>query len=368
MDIPGHFNIRFGGKFINNSNLQFGFNFPIMYNDIDRNQLNANDGDCVLTSVDWAINIYDSSTSQWLKIENLFNTCQNRGIFSGNTVVPQNIIEYISINSSCDSSYFGNLFLPKYDFGTTSNGVGNIGLMSGGLEGYWWAGGNTEYVNISILSNSTEFAAADGWGWYVCMTSNGILNSAFKYGTYPSWNAMIKYNLVSKSIGVYLGEVVTSSSYWDTITSNCQNNRAIIARETSSWYYSLQTHSSAIIFGTISRYHYLGVATSNGILNRGIFVGSNSIPTMNMIDYITITTPANSIVFGDLSSPRGWRPAACSNHVNNRAVFVGGWTTAVDYNYAWNTMEYVTISTMSNGSSFGSLSNPGYGFSGTSNS
>ena len=84
------------------------------------------------------------------------------------------------------------------------------------------------------------------------------------------------------------------------------------------------------------------------------------------MEYITISTLGDAASFGDRNNafaPKG----SCSNGTNNRGVFGGGG----GYNGSWfayNTIDYITISTPGNALDFGDLVNNNAYSNGVSNS
>jgi hypothetical protein len=114
---------------------------------------------------------------------------------------------------------------------------------------------------------------------------------------------------------------------------------------------TISTLGNAATFGTLSVSRtYFGACTSNGTNNRAILAGGN-IGSSNIIDYVTITSLGNADDFGDLVYTM-WQFAATSNGTNNRGVWGGGDRSGGAYN---SHIGYVTISTLGNAATFGSL-------------
>ena len=82
---------------------------------------------------------------------------------------------------------------------------------------------------------------------------------------------------------------------------------------------------------------------SNGPLDRGVHSGGSG----NVIGYITISTTGDAQDFGDLTLGR-YGHGACSNNINDRAVFGGGGSTN-------SVLDYITVSTTGDATSFGNL-------------
>jgi hypothetical protein len=126
-------------------------------------------------------------------------------------------------------------------------------------------------------------------------------------------------------------------------------------------YVTISSTGNGTDFGDLSVSRYNATATSNG--TRGVFAGDVSLSTT--IDYITIATPSNATDFGDLTSGRKLTDSGFSNYTNDRGCFAGGRYSGHSYT---NIIDYVTISTTGNATDFGDLLNtPAYNGS-TSNS
>ena len=82
--------------------------------------------------------------------------------------------------------------------------------------------------------------------------------------------------------------------------------------------------------------------------SRGVFGGG--FPITNTIDYITISTLGNATTFGVLSQTR-FSLSACSS--STRGVFGGGYSPSVASRV--NTIDFVTISSTGNAADFGDL-------------
>ena len=86
-------------------------------------------------------------------------------------------------------------------------------------------------------------------------------------------------------------------------------------------------------------------------MSRGIFAGGGS--ESNVIDYITIENIGNATDFGDLTQGRR-ELAGTSNGTNNRGVFGGGGDGAYRFVFR-DTIDYITINSIGNSTTFGDL-------------
>ena len=95
---------------------------------------------------------------------------------------------------------------------------------------------------------------------------------------------------------------------------------------------------------------------SNGTVNsptRGVTLGGSSSPSrINNIEFITISTTGNSADFGDLLGTRTPNAGASSNAI--RGIVMGGAAPGPVASNS-NTIEFITIATLGNGTDFGDL-------------
>jgi len=152
-----------------------------------------------------------------------------------------------------------------------------------------------------------------------------------------------------------------------------RGNRGIISLKTYSSthynnidYYNLSSPSNAIDFGdlTVARGYGGSVAGGGGpTSSRGVF-GAGSAPSggTNIMDYITIGSTGNAQDFGDLNYASGSLGGSCSNGV--RGVFAHGYGNPDGYASAGK-IDYITISTTGNATSFGSIKSSGYWYTGS---
>jgi hypothetical protein len=118
---------------------------------------------------------------------------------------------------------------------------------------------------------------------------------------------------------------------------------------------SISTISNATDFGDMTAKTYQGRATSNGLGDRAVIHTGYLADYIvsNTINYITITSPSNASIFGSLTQSRTGG-GACSNRTNDRGVFCCGWNGSITS----NVMDYITMSTTGGASDFGDITEP----------
>ena len=232
-------------------------------------------------------------------------------IFGGGN---SNVIQYITIQSTGNSTDFGDLNQnANWSAGTSSGGAGRA-VKAGGSSQHT----NMDYVTVSSTSNATDFG-----------------------DLYEPMREFAGCSNVTR--GVFGGGYAQDSSSFDVMQ-----------------YITIATTGNSTDFGNAS-----SVWTANGCSNgtRGTWMGGynggNSPNTQ--IDYVTLSTTSNTSDFGDLSyscyAPGG--AVGNSPSDDDRGIYMGG--ASPQYGSS-NTvsMSYITISTTGNGTDFGDLVSASY--------
>tara|TARA_B100000902_G_scaffold353339_1_gene364706 strand:+ start:2126 stop:3643 length:1518 start_codon:yes stop_codon:yes gene_type:complete len=111
-------------------------------------------------------------------------------------------------------------------------------------------------------------------------------------------------------------------------------------------YVEMSTLGDSKDFGDLFFGRYSPGAVSNGV--RAVWGGGNT-PNKSVIDFVNIASKGDSVYFGDLTvARRNCGETACSNTV--RGIFAGGQTPALQ-----NVMDYITIAHLGNAVRFGDL-------------
>jgi hypothetical protein len=121
-------------------------------------------------------------------------------------------------------------------------------------------------------------------------------------------------------------------------------------------YINIQSTGIAQDFGDLTVGRQLGLSGGTSSSTRGAFgggFGNSPLTTVNVIDYITISSTSNALDFGDLTSAR-FNHSSLSN--STRGVFGGGGTPG-----DVNTIDFITISSTGNATDFGDLTAPSSG-------
>ena len=281
-----------------------------------------------------------------------------------------------SIRFNTDSKKLEVYILSPVGYGTTPNGIWmevdswSPQLQTGGTRGLLMGGYNPSntyldeivYINVDTTGNSLSFGeltvsdrnhVAGG----VSDKTRAVNAGGAKHpGTYTADMEFV--TMASTGNATDFGADITQARAGMGALSN--GTRGIFAggyngpatRYDIIDYITIQsTGVAAQDFGdlTVSRQNPGSICSST----RGILSGGRSNPTYyNTIDYITMSTLGNASDFGDLTEIRGLITlGVTSNSV--RGVIFGGFTpSGVQY---LDTIDYVTISTLGDATDFGNL-------------
>ena len=174
-----------------------------------------------------------------------YYTPPGRGVFSmGDT------IDYITISTTGNSTYFGDHLSYTTAAAATSNGSNNRGLFAGNQNG----SNVISYIDISTPGNAVNFGDLTITKQLLTATSNGVNDRGiFAGGSVPDVSNIIDH--------------VTVSSIGD-----------------------------ATDFGDLTQARYGLGGTSNGTNNRGVFGGGRVVSRVNTMDYITDKSTVRNIL------------------------------------------------------------------------
>lgn len=185
-------------------------------------------------------------------------------------------------------------------------------------EGLWPIPGNSSQLGLMVGGGVRQDIQ------YINITTTG---NALDWGDTNAGNRQLVSGLSSAARGVYIGGNDASSV-------------------TSIEYVTFASQGNAAAFGTCSN-NYGSSGMSNG--TRGVWVANAY--DYDMLEYVTIATTGNTTTFGIIGRFSGCvYPSTCNS--TTRGVFKFGMNTsftAVKY------MDYITIATTGNSSTFGNL-------------
>lgn len=295
----------------------------------------------------------------------------NRGIFvaggANPTTSDTNIMDIINISTMSNAIFFGNFATAKRALSGTSNGIGNIALISGG-SAYNSVTGTTSIFSMSMLNASTVnyFGDLVHTRKYASSNSNGSNN----IGIIISGNSNtrdIEYRFINNAYtggGLFGSLSLEASMSVSASASSGKSDRIVFGPIVNSSviytteYVTPSTLSNSMLFGNCKLEIVSTSGCSNDVNNRGIFVSGINVSTNNFsadIDYFNISSLSSTISFGSLSIARA-RSSAISNGMNNRGIIASGNIGLDIHNYSYtNNIEYININSTSNALNFGNL-------------
>jgi len=273
-----------------------------------------------------------------------------------------NTVSYITISTTGDATDFGDLTDDRRGLSATSNGQTDRGVFAGGVDAVTYFN-ILDYITIDSTGNATDFGDITQKRFGMGAVSNGTSDRGVFGGGYDNTAAGTYYNIIDY---ITISTTGNATDFGDTTnevcagggSSNGTNDRGVFAGGQLNGpitvnvmdYITISSTGNAIDFGDLTVARRWVVGTSNATDGRGVFAGGTTGASVNTIDYITISSTGNATDFGDLTILKK-HPSATSNGTNDRGVFGGGHD---DINPS-NIIDYITISSASNASDFGDL-------------
>ena len=213
-----------------------------------------------------------------------------------------------------------------------------------------------QYFNINTFGNSQDFGDITLARGNISSCSSSIrgiwaggadnnYRDIIEYVTIASTGDALDFGDLSTANRAYIG--ATSSSTRGIFGGGYQSAPLTASTVNIIDYIEISTLGDALDFGDLFSGRYSAGAVSNGV--RAVWGGGNT-PNKSVIDFVNIAAKGNSVFFGDLTAAR--RNNAGGSFSNNvRGIFSGGQTPAF-----LNVIDYITIASEGNAIDFGSLS------------
>ena len=291
-----------------------------------------------------------------------------RGLFGGGAQpfsTKLNLIEFITISTTGNAQDFGDLTDARGAIFGCSSHV--RGVFAGGNDGS--NNVNTiDFVNIETTGDAKDFGDLS----VVAYNGSGASNSTrgvFALGGAPTYSDSIDFiTIFTGGNGLNFGDLTQSR---DQLGSCASVTRGLFAGGLITPtpavdltniidFVTISTTANAIDFGDLLQGGSNGIRRCGGLSNatRGLFAGGLITPTpavnlTNIIDFVTISTTANATDFGDLLQGGSNGIRRCGGLSNaTRGLFAGGESTGAQSNI----ISFVTIATTGDAQDFGDLS------------
>ena len=279
-----------------------------------------------------------------------------RGLFGGGAQpfsTKLNLIEFITISTTGNAQDFGDLTVARGSiFGCSSN---VRGVFAGGVSP---SQDNTiDFVNIETTGDAKDFGDLS----VVAHNGSGASNSTrgvFALGDAPSYSNLIDFiTIFAGGNGVDFGDLTQTR---DQLGSCASSTRGLFAGGLITPtpavnltniidFVTISTTANAIDFGDLLQGGSNGIRRCGGLSNatRGLFAGGESTGAQsNIISFVTIATTGDAQDFGDLSAAVSQADNGASSSV--RGVF--HLTSPAN-----TTLHFVTIDTLGNSTDFGDM-------------
>jgi hypothetical protein len=217
-------------------------------------------------------------------------------------------LQYVTFTSTGNANYFGDLLVGAYSPGSAGND-GIRGMKYGGEGGSPYYNPHIDYATIATTMNALDFGEMYGGG-----ASRGC---SVNDGTTSIQGGMSRAAPAGHTLGL---QVVTTQTTGDA----------------TDWGYNF-------IFA------WNGGAATSSDSGRGVFHCSDSTPPAGYntdLQYVTIQTGADALVYGDLLA--GWNSTMGKISNGTRGCIAGGYS-GVD------NIDYFTFASTGNGIDFGNL-------------
>ena len=280
-----------------------------------------------------------------------------RGLFNGGYRASpanlQNNIDWITIPTLGNASDFGNTLDPIKGQGCTGSRT-RLAMFGGNSPGGYQD--NVTYVTFA----STGDAIDTGDLVTACMnTAMGNQIRGIISGASPYTNTMEYTTLATLGDTKDYGDLTTVRGYAASCTSTTRgligggiNNPSSPSINVID-YVTIMTTGNAVDYGDLGSASTAYETTAFSNATRGFFAAGYRNNYSNSISYVTIATLGNTTEFGDLTNMNGTGKYSCSSPT--RGVIAGGYyAPATPYS---NTMEYITLQTLGNGTEFGDMTN-----------
>ena len=220
------------------------------------------------------------------------------------------------------------------------------------------------YYNYDF--KTIEFHDGNGWRQVDNTTRSG---RAIYGGTSnnPYYQVLHYVNIHTTGNSIDFGSLLIQR--YATTGSCSSNTRALVA---GGWisptstdtieYFTMASGGTAIDFGNLAQAEYTLLSCSSS--TRGLFTGSYQAPSNTaQIDYVEIGTTGNALDFGDMSGVT--RYGGCGLSSPTRGIFAGGRAKGTVGPYPANAgtheIDFVTIASKGNSTTFGDMTfNGGY--------
>jgi hypothetical protein len=284
----------------------------------------------------------------------------DRGLFANGTTnsgTMLNDIEYVSIATTGNSIFFGDLSVTRGDTGACASST--RGIFAGGYTMPSYVDSNViDYVTFTTTGNATDFGDLSLARQAVTSSFNDSTRGVFSgdYITMASTGNASDFGDLTVARGYAAGASSTTRGLTMSGFGGSANNTLD--------YVTIATTGNATDFGDAVTARYYTHGASNN--TRAVYgSGQAASGFQQNMEYVTIATTGNATTFGGYGlNASAYHVSACSN--STRIVFAGGLNGTAGGSFI--DMRYITIATTGDATDFGDLTQALGALSGCSNS
>ena len=312
------------------------------------------------------IEFFDGNS--WRQVDN--TTRRGRGVFGGGFDGPApftnaSMMHMIEISTLGNSEFFGDLVQQRRNPGGRISD-GTRGLISGGYHEPA-ARDNIDYCTIASGGNfidfgnltSARFAIASG---AVSSSTRGVTAGGNLAPGYINVMDYVQIQTIGNALD--FGDLTTALSNSSGVNSStkglfCGGQNPGLTPPTRSNIQSITIASKgkSVDIGDLQVGRYYGAGVCNnvrGVVGGGINLMPGTLGMASSLEFVTIASDGNAVVFGDLTTQRG-KIASAETHI--RGVFIGSDSGNPSTSTYTNVMDFITISSTGNAQDFGDATN-----------
>ena len=303
----------------------------------------------------------------WKQVDN--TTRRGRGVFGGGFDGPSPftnaaLMHMIEISTLGNSEFFGDLTQQRRNpGGRVSNGT--RGLILGGYHepvgrdtiDYCTIASAGDFVDFGNLTTATYAIASGG----VSSSTRGVVGGGVASPTYVNVMQYVQIQTIGNALD--FGDLTTTIVHGQAVNSQtkglfCGGMDPGLGTRIQS--ITISSTGNAVDIADLQQGRFYGAGVSNGV--RGVVGGGFIVSPMasngmgSSLEFVTIASDGNAVVFGDLTQARG-KMASAETHT--RGVFIGSDSGNPSTNTYTNVMDFINIASAGNAQDFGDATNDG---------
>ena len=228
--------------------------------------------------------------------------------------VNNNVMEFVTIANSSNSTDFGELAVGRRNNSSTSNQT--RGLVYGG-NGSPANTAQVDFFTIATAGNAADFGDASSVTALLAGSASSSTRALFAGGYTPSASATIDlFTIASTGDATNFGNLSSARKAPGGLSSSTRSvfgGGGMPSAVDTIDFVTTATTGTAIDFGDLFLARAIASGTSNK--TRGIFMGGTTSPArQNTIDFVTIASTGGAVDFGDFTTAKQNGGVASDSH------------------------------------------------------